>query len=403
MAGLGDHAFSHEHFAPIGRRALIPLITRNKTAPTDSSGNTPDPNNIQGDIIYLFSKFTEAFVFFRIGDVPLFRKALSSFKPTHGKIHIENLHTIRSVKAARSGEIVPLAQQQIAFSRAGLNLLGLKDKTGDARFDTFCMRDNKDMLGDRMDWDKIFDKPNSDPIKGTANVDEGAIHGVASIAASDFETGEKAVENFKLLFDGAIEHVEVIRGKERPGEMRGHEHFGYLDGVSQPAIRCGLNQRQTQVDPGVIITGYEGDPVPKRPGWAKDGTFMVFRKLEQDVLGFQDYLNRNGPRWREFVPPVPLEPGTTLSDEQGTQLWGARIVGRWPSGAPLAKCPVFDDPAMGQDENRRNDFDYSVPGVTGLSDKYCPFKSHTRKMNPRKLGPYLSRKFIESSSIIRAG
>jgi deferrochelatase/peroxidase EfeB len=53
-----------------------------------------------------------------------------------------------------------------------------------------------------------------------------------------------------------------------------------------------------QVGAGVIIAGYKGDPaLDKRPIWVKDGAFMVFRKLEQLVPEFHQYLARNGPRW----------------------------------------------------------------------------------------------------------
>ncbi|KAF5318263.1 hypothetical protein D9758_018706 [Tetrapyrgos nigripes] len=60
---------------------------------------------------------------------------------------------------------------------------------------------------------------------------------------------------------------------------------------------------QIQVDPGVILLGYRGDSLAiKRPPWAKGGSMMVFRKLEQSVPEFNKWLRENGPRWREFRP-----------------------------------------------------------------------------------------------------
>ena len=89
------------------------------------------------------------------------------------------------------------------------------------------------------------------------------------------------------------------------------------------------------VDPGVVIMGYKGDPVlddpyapVKRPEWARDGTIMVFRKLEQFVPEFDDYLERNGRRWREFAPGGEA---CNLTDKEGAELWGARMIGRWKS------------------------------------------------------------------------
>lgn len=99
---------------------------------------------------------------------------------------------------------------------------------------------------------------------------------------------------------------------------------------------------QLQCDPGVIIMGYKGDSVfdntdprvPKRPTWTKDGTFMVFRKLEQDVKGFRNYCETNGPRWKNFWSPGTV--GNDLTDDEATELWGARMIGRWKSvGVPL--------------------------------------------------------------------
>jgi hypothetical protein len=87
---------------------------------------------------------------------------------------------------------------------------------------------------------------------------------------------------------------------------------------------------QTQVDAGVIVAGYKGDPaLHKRPKWVIDGSFMAFRKLEQLVPEFTQYVARNGPRWEEFVPKVVANP--PLTAQEGTSLWGARLFGRFRS------------------------------------------------------------------------
>jgi hypothetical protein len=84
----------------------------------------------------------------------------------------------------------------------------------------------------------------------------------------------------------------------------------------------------------VIILGYKGDPIVddpdstiQRSSWTKGGTIMVFRKLEQDVPEFRAYCKKNGPRWREFAPPGCPK----LSNDEGSELWGARMIGRWKS------------------------------------------------------------------------
>ena len=95
---------------------------------------------------------------------------------------------------------------------------------------------------------------------------------------------------------------------------------------------------QLQVDPGVLLMGYPGDvnydtldltAAQRRPDWTKDGSFMVFRKLEQDVPEFNAYLKLNGPNWRNFIPAV--DQSQNLSNDEGGELWGARMLGRWKS------------------------------------------------------------------------
>ena len=87
--------------------------------------------------------------------------------------------------------------------------------------------------------------------------------------------------------------------------------------------------------------GHRGDPVfdnpneEQRPEWTKDGSFMVFRNLEQDVLGFEAYIKQRGVNWRKHVPdPDAVQP--PLTDQEGADLMGAQIVGRWKSVCLMA-------------------------------------------------------------------
>lgn len=70
---------------------------------------------------------------------------------------------------------------------------------------------------------------------------------------------------------------------------------------------------------GVMVMGHEGDTVSNR-SWAVDGSFLVFRYLSQTVLEFDNFLRDH---------PV-LMPG--LTPAEGSELLGARLVGRWKSG-----------------------------------------------------------------------
>jgi deferrochelatase/peroxidase EfeB len=75
---------------------------------------------------------------------------------------------------------------------------------------------------------------------------------------------------------------------------------------------------QAVVPTGEILVGETGDSVA-RPAWAKDGSFLVFRQLKQLVPEFNKFLTDNPIR----------EPGLTA--QQGSDLLGARMVGRWKS------------------------------------------------------------------------
>ncbi|KAF8511059.1 hypothetical protein BU17DRAFT_97522 [Hysterangium stoloniferum] len=73
-----------------------------------------------------------------------------------------------------------------------------------------------------------------------------------------------------------------------------------------------------------------------------------------------------------------------LTHEQGAALLGARMFGRFKSGAPIDLTPRFDDSALGSDPTRNNDFNFMPPGMNVTLDQTrCPFSAHIRKTNPR--------------------
>jgi Dyp-type peroxidase family len=148
--------------------------------------------------------------------------------------------------------------------------------------------------------------------------------------------------------------------------------FGYLDGISQPAVvgwATNVLPGQAIVPNGVILTGRLGDST-LRPLWAIDGTFMAFRYLQQFVPEFNKYLLDNSVQ----------NTAKTLTVQEGADFLGARMFGRWKSGAPLDLSPTADDASLGADPEQNNSFDYSD---TLLDETKCPFSAHVRKMNPR--------------------
>jgi len=100
-----------------------------------------------------------------------------------------------------------------------------------------------------------------------------------------------------------------------------------LDGISDPVVdgfHTVINPGPKVVKQGVILTGRPGDPVANRADWAKNGSFLVFRYLFQQVPEFNDFLKKNAI--------AKDGNGKVLTPEEGSELLGARMVGRWKSG-----------------------------------------------------------------------
>lgn len=62
-----------------------------------------------------------------------------------------------------------------------------------------------------------------------------------------------------------------------------------------------------------------------------------------------------------------------------SELFGARMVGRWKSGAPLSIAPEQDRSSLGADASRNNDFDFDHD----RQGRRCPFAAHIRKVYSR--------------------
>lgn len=146
--------------------------------------------------------------------------------------------------------------------------------------------------------------------------------------------------------------------------------WGFRDGISHPAIEGsgipGTNPHEQPLKAGEFVLGYRdetGGTQKTEPEvlW-RNGTYVVFRKLHQRVAAFRKYLH------------------ATADASADEELLAAKMMGRWRSGAPLAHCPAHDDPTLGADPERNNDFLYEADDPAGLK---TPAGSHIRRCNPR--------------------
>jgi deferrochelatase/peroxidase EfeB len=159
-----------------------------------------------------------------------------------------------------------------------------------------------------------------------------------------------------------------------------HEHFGYRDRLSQPAIE-GTGDVPTPgsgppIKAGEFFLGYPDESgtqpaLPQPEVLSRNGSYLAYLRLEEHVGAFRDFLREHGE----------------TADEQ--ELIAAKLMGRWRSGAPLTLAPHKDDYALGADMQRTNNFNYGKMDPYGYG---CPVGSHIRRMNPRDTAENMQRR-----------
>ena len=191
----------------------------------------------------------------------------------------------------------------------------------------------------------------------------------------------------------AVTLVHLQRAEALPG---GRDHFGFFDGIAQPALRgAGVEPRPGDGQPdgaggwrdvatGEILLGYEDEdgtlPAAPLAPFERNGTFVVYRKLAMDTAAFRRYM------------AAQHYPG-------GADQLAAKIVGRWPDGTPLALSPDSPDAALSSDSRRINDFGYDDdPG-----GRKCPLGAHIRRANPRDSIGFFNGRLSNRHRLVRRG
>jgi Dyp-type peroxidase family len=303
----------------------------------------------------------ERFVFFSINDAAAFKRVLrSAIAPrvtTTELVHQREI-LLQTRKLLGRTDPLPLVGVNIGFTQAGIQTLLPGVDLGDASFASGATAQAA-AIGDPIDQ-------NDRPGTWDAQFLAATIHG-AFLITGRTETEVDAEWNTLRGSIGGTATVTYDRtGNVRPGAEAGHEHFGWQDGISQPGIN-GLTTPfpgQQMVDPGLFVLGYPGGgPDPLHLPWMRNGSFMVFRQLQQLVPEFSTFI-------------------LSAADSLGIDpvLLGARLMGRWKSGAPLALTPSQDDLAIATDPQQNNNFDFS----DDQAQRRCPFGAHIRKTNPRE-------------------
>jgi len=262
----------------------------------------------------------------------------------------------------------------LAFTWRGLGALGVSAEALATFPDEFRegMPARADVLGDTGanhpdNW-----------VGGLAGAD---LHAIAILfARTDAEHRRCTAEHDKLVARcPGVRVLSYLDLNATPPFDYAHDHFGFRDRLSQPVIE-GSGEEPTPgsgapLKPGEFILGYpdeEGPPrgLPQPEVLSRNGSYLAYRRLQEHVGAFRNYL-------REHV-----------DTPDGQELLAAKLMGRWRSGAPLALSPDHDDPELGADPLRNNDFDYQKMDPHGYA---VPLGAHVRRLNPRDTAVNMNR------------
>lgn len=259
-----------------------------------------------------------------------------------------------------------------------------------AALDTFPPEFIESMVSERRSTVLGDVGPNA-PQQWEYGTDPDEIHAILMLLANSAEARDSAAQT---LTNDLSNHQMTLVAREDGGLLPGdREHFGWLDGVSQPHLE--ETPRYTDVSEpsiahGEFILGYENEygklpfsPELKGEDIGKNGSYLVYRKMAQDVAGF----------WQDMREKAGDDPAEQVR-------LGSKMVGRWPKGAPLT---LERDTDREFDRATINRFLYAERD--GIGDG-CPFGSHIRRTNPRDSlppNPKEALKMADRHLIIRRG
>jgi Dyp-type peroxidase family len=258
----------------------------------------------------------------------------------------------------------PLADTWVsaALTFQGFKALGVPDKS----LESFSWEFRQGMAARAKE---LGDLGESSPEKWEKPLGTAEVHVIIVAVSIDAQSLEAALARARKAYEGMRGVVAIWRQDchALPNEK---EPFGFRDGISHPAIEGsgipGTNPREQPLKAGEFVLGYADElggiqkTEPELLG--RNGTYVVFRKLHQRVAAFRQYLKANA------------------TNETDAELLAAKMMGRWRSGAPLALCPLHDNPELGADRRRNNDFLFEQDDAAGFK---TPGGSHIRRTNPR--------------------
>jgi Dyp-type peroxidase family len=276
----------------------------------------------------------------------------------------ELIRRLSAVVTSAANPTSPLADTwiSVALTYTGLNALGVPQNS----LDTFAWEFRQGMAARAKE---LGDTGESSPENWEKPLGTPDVHVVIVVVSPDTQRIEAALDQARKTYQ-EMRGITAIWRQDCYSLPTEREPFGFRDGISHPAIEGsgipGTNPREQPLKAGEFVLGYRdelgGVQIPQPEALGRNGTYIVFRKLHQRVAAFRQYLKANS------ISP---------KDEE---LLAAKMMGRWRSGAPLALCAFHDDPELGADPRRSNDFLYQEDDPAGFK---TPGSSHIRRTNPR--------------------
>jgi Dyp-type peroxidase family len=359
--------------------------------------------NIQGNILAPFNKPHQAFLFLNFRNDQKSARAWLADLCERGPVANTEQVAEHNDKFKEQGQAAIEPQQWLAVSltRSGLVTLDPDLAADLAQFEAFwagplgTRRDRYGggttttaaLLGDEGESDPsgwVIGGPRQEPVDAllTLAADDhprDQDHPVGDeLLVSLIKTERERANNAGLL------ELWLQRGDAIKGGDWHQDHFGFREGISQPGVLGFTRQPDearkrrledaehlgsTVIATGEFLLGHVGErrldlsarPL-RTPGWMKDGSFQVFRRLTQNL-----------DRWDGQMAKLQQEHGIPSS------LLKAKAIGRHPNGCPLALDADCDPDDEKPNKDTLNDFDYSQD-VEGLR---TPLFAHIRKVNPR--------------------
>jgi Dyp-type peroxidase family len=289
---------------------------------------------------------------------------------THVMLHVEDARAGRAFLRSVAPHVDSAAEWwraaepwiAVALTYSGLVALGVPEASLRSFPDAF-------RVGMASRADALLDRGANDPAHWEGDFGSGRIHIGVSVFSDAEATWQRTMATARRHYEGSpgLTVLSTHDFGAQPGDLN---PLGYRDSIGQPAIEgSGVEPLPGQGRPikaGEFILGYPGEagvplPAPEPDVLGRNGTYVGLRKYQSLVATFNRFLRAHAQ-----------------TDEE-RELLAAKLVGRWRSGAPLTLAPTRDDPALGADPRRNNDFTYAADP----HGRQVPLGSHMRRMNPR--------------------